>query len=48
MKPAERSKPETSQGPTRVASEDAQNFEMGNEGIGEVRLERMDNTETKS
>lgn len=21
---------------------------MGNEGIGEVRLERMDNTETKS
>ena len=48
MKPAERSSPETLQGPTRVALESAQNFEMDNEGIGEVRLERMDNTETKS
>lgn len=48
MKPAERSTPETSQGPTRAASEDAQNFEMDNEGIGEVRRERVDNTEGKS
>lgn len=48
MKPAERSKPETLRSNPEQASEDAQNFEMGNEGIGEVRLERMDNTETKS
>ena len=48
MKPAERSSPETLQGPTRVALESAWNFEMDNEGIGELRLERMDNTETKS
>lgn len=40
--------PETSQGPTRAGSGDAQNFEGDSEGIGGVRLERMDNTITKA